>query len=288
MEFLCAAVPPLSSAIRLLANMKFHGRDSASSLPLGQTMKQVYLIAFVAALIFSLQGQICNAALPETPTTNCNSSTFYKEGSAFEKNLEKVFDNLLQGTKQSGFNISVYGQSPDTVYGRLQCREDLTVDQCSTCSQYAITTVKQRCGNAFGASTWPFHCVLRYENYNFIGQLDTDLGSIYAEDFRGDTGIFVPTDLHSSIENLLKKLSAEAAGNTKRSALGTSLDSLSQNIYGLAQCTRDLSSDDCTTCLSFSTNKIFTSYAEYAGVQYWSQSCIVRYEIYPFYNSSGL
>jgi hypothetical protein len=268
--------------------MDFHGRDSAWSLLIGQTIALLYLIFVVPAFIITFHGQICNAALPETPTTKCNSSSYYKAGSKFESNLNRVFDSLLQGTKQSGFNISVYGESPDKVYGRLQCREDLTVDQCYTCSQYAMTTIQQNCGNAIGGSIWPFHCFLRYESYDFIGQLDTDLGSIYAEDFRGDTGIFIPTDFHSSAQNLLNKLAGEAAPKTTRSALGTALDSFSQTIYGLAQCTRDLSTDDCTQCLSYSINKIFKSYPGYAGVQYWSQSCIVRYEIYPFFNSTAL
>merc|ERR1712151_388700 len=212
----------------------------------------------------------------------------YIEGSTFESNLNRVLDSLVEGTKQTGFNISVYGQSPNKIYGRLQCREDLTVEQCYICSQYARTTLQTNCGNTVGGSTWPFHCFLRYENYDFIGQLDTDLGSIYPEDFRGDTGIFIPSDIYSDFQNLLKKLSGEAASKTKRSALGTAVDSLSQTINGLAQCTRDLSTDDCTKCLSYSINKIFTSYPGYAGVQYWSQSCIVRYEIYPFFNSTAL
>ena len=115
--------------------------------------------------------------------------------------------------------------------------------------------------------------------------MQTDVGSNAPEGFGGDTGVFIPTDFQASAKNLLNKLSGEAANDTKRSAFGTALDSSSQTIYGLVQCTRDLSTDDCNTCLSFSINSIFTSNPT-AGVQYWSRSCILRYEIYPFYNST--
>jgi hypothetical protein len=113
------------------------------------------------------------------------------------------------------------------------------------------------------------------------------IGSIYFEGFGGDTGVFIPTDFQAAAQNLLNKLSGEAAPQTNRSAFGTALDSFSQTIYGLVQCTRDLSTADCTTCLSYAINKIFTSDPT-AGVQYWSQSCILRYEIYPFFNSTAL
>jgi hypothetical protein len=243
---------------------------------------KIYII--VALFIITLRATICNAQKPY-----CNGIN-YTTGSAFESNMATVFNTLVEDTFQTGFNTTVYGQSPDQIYGILQCRGDATVDQCKSCSQNATTVIRQsqNCGNAIGGSIWPFHCFLRYESYDFIGQLDTDLGSIYAEDFRGDTGIFIPTDFYSSAQNLLNKLSGEAAPKTTRSALGTALDSFSQTIYGLAQCTRDLSTDDCTQCLSYSINKIFKSYPGYAGVQYWSQSCIVRYEIYPFFNSTAL
>lgn len=116
------------------------------------------------------------------------------------------------------------------------------------------------------------------------------MGSNYAETFSGNTVVFVPPDFEGTAQNLLKKLSIEAASETKLSALSTALDSASQTlasqtIYGLVQCTRDLSTRDCRRCLSYSISKMFTSDTA-AGIQYWSQSCILRYAIYPFFNSA--
>jgi hypothetical protein len=254
--------------------MKFHRKDSAGSLLIGHT------ITITIVVIITFHGQICNAQLP---TTICHNNFNYTNGSQFESNLNRVFDMLLQRTNQTGFNISVYGQSPDQIYGLLQCRADMTVNQCYSCSQFATTHIRQICGNAVGGSIWPFECFLRYENYSFIGQLDEDVGYTYLE---GNSS--KPAGFDAAVEKLLYQLSTEAANGTKRSAFGTTVDSLSRKIYGLVQCTRDLSTDNCTTCLSNKINYIFTSSPATEGVQLWGQSCIVRYGLSPFMSSTAL
>eukprot|EP00253_Pinus_taeda_P007850 PITA_07850 len=260
--------------------MNLHGRGSAYSLFIAQ------IIIFVPVLIFTLNGQICHGEMPELPTHTCNNSSSYAEGSTFESNLILLFQSLVQGANQSGFKISSYGQGPDQVYGLLQCREDITVDQCYTCWELATTNLQQNCSKFRGGSIWPFHCFLRYEDYNFTGILDTELGSIFPES-GVLAGVFLPTDFQIAAENLLRNLSGAAAPEKKKSALGTTVDS-SQTIYGLVQCTRDISSHSCTRCLTYAIDKIFTSYSGNQGVQYWSQSCIVRHEIYLFFNMTAL
>eukprot|EP00253_Pinus_taeda_P006038 PITA_06038 len=254
-----------------------HGRDSATSLLIG---------LIIVVVNITLHGQICNAETG-TPIYNRTGSSEYTEGSTFESNLIIVFDRLVQGAMQTGFNIFVHGESPDEVYALLQCREDMTGDQCYSCSLNATSTLKHLCLNSTGCSIWLFECFVRYENYNFTGKMDTRLGSIYSEDFSGNTGVSIPNKFfQADVKDFLNKLSAEAALETKRSALNAT-DSSSQKIYGLVQCTRDISSKDCTTCLSHAINSIFTS-SVYAGVQYWGQSCIVRYEIYLFFNNGSV
>eukprot|EP00253_Pinus_taeda_P021060 PITA_21060 len=273
-----------SMAIRIPSNMNFHARDSATSLLIPQIITLFYFFIVLPALInISLYGQICNA-VTEVPTTQCRDGN-YTAGSAFQRNLNALFGRLVQGTNHSGFNSSVYGETPNKVYGLFQCRADMTIDQCYTCWQLATLNIRQKCGSSVGATCWPFHCFLRYENYSFVGILDTSLGVNSAEGFGGDAGVIVPDDFQVAAKNLLTNLSAKATTETRRSAYDIALDSLSQTIYGLVQCTRDLSTDDCSTCLSYSINTIFTTETT-AGVQYWSRSCILRYEIYPFYNSS--
>ena len=107
-----------------------------------------------------------------------------------------------------------------------------------------------------------------------------------------------PNAFLHALEGLLTNLSVEAttgSGGTGYAsyAYGTTQDSLSRTIYGMVQCWRDISSADCTTCLLYIINFLFTyAIGVEAGMKEltegsteWNKKCIVRYEIYSFLNS---
>ncbi|KAE8673475.1 hypothetical protein F3Y22_tig00111783pilonHSYRG00451 [Hibiscus syriacus] len=58
-----------------------------------------------------------------------------------------------------------------------------------------------------------------------------------------------------------------------------------QTLYSLGQCTPDLSSSDCDRCLRFAIGNLRRGSQ---GGRVLSPSCNVRYEIYPFYNQTGV
>jgi hypothetical protein len=256
----------------ILTNIKFHhGRDSSCSLVI---LVRLFYITAVQALVIILHGEMCNAQ-----QALCNYGAQYTKGSKFESNLKTVFNSLVQHTSRTGFSTTVSGQ----ISGLLQCRGDTTVDQCYNCSQLVTTNIKQFCGNGVGARVWFDFCFLRYENYNFIGQM-------------GDNGVYVNVTANASnpsvsipvVNKLWSKLSGEAASAMKRCAFGTTVDSLSRNIYAQTECTRDISSDDCTTCLSQTINYSLSNYPGSQGLQGLMSSCTVRYETYSFFNFTAL
>jgi hypothetical protein len=257
-------------------NMNFHGSDSACFLLIGL----FYIIVVVPAFIITLHGQICNAQ-----ATICNRELIYAKDSEFESNVNTVFNSLVQHTSQTGFNTSVHGQSPNQVYGLLNCRGDATADQCYNCSQRATAAIRQSegCGNAVGGVIWMDVCFLRYENYTFFGKLYTYGLNTYIL-----ANVSEPEVFDAAVAKLLSNLCTEAESGSKLYASGNTTDSLSRKIYGLVQCWRDISSDDCKTCLSTSVNNIFTQFPGNPGVQGLMASCIVHYEIYPFLNSTVL
>lgn len=259
--------------MRIVANMNLHERDSACSLPIGQTRMVVLLI------ITTLHAGICKAQL-----TMCNHNVNYTKGSRVESNLNTVLNSLVQHTSQTGFNTSEHGQGSDQIYGLLQCRGDTTADRCYNCSQRARSTVQQSCGNAVGGRIWMDVCYLRYENYSFSGKLDSFGMYTYITSNVSNSDAF-----DAALERLFRKLSAEAAASgSELYASGIITDSLSRKIYGLVQCWRDISSNDCTTCLSDTINSMLATYPGNPGVQGLMANCIVRYEIYPFFNSTAL
>lgn len=249
-----------------------------STVQMRQSMKLFYII-IVVLIITTLHAHICHAQ-QYTCRANVTSTT----GSQFESNLNALLDNLVQHPSQTGFNTSMYGQSPDQVYGLLQCTGDTTVEQCYNCSLNASASLGKFCGNASGGLIWLGDCFLRYENHSFIGQLDTvDGWYLYKVNIVSSPEVFM-----TALSNLFDNLSAQAASSSNFFASGTITDSLSRKIYGLVQCWRDISSDDCTTCLSNTINYIFAIYTAMQGVSGMIGSCRVRYETYPFFNSAGL
>eukprot|EP00253_Pinus_taeda_P010207 PITA_10207 len=260
-------------------NIHIHGRDSACFPFIGQSIKLFYIIVVVAAFIITLHGRICDAQ-----ATICNRDFNYTNGSVFGSNLNTVFNSLVQHTSQTGFNTSVFGQSPNQIYGLLNCRGDVTADECHNCSQRAIATIRRSegCGNGVGGTIWMDVCFLRYENYTFFGQLYS-----YGLYTFITTNVSEPQVFGEALDNLLSNLSSEAASRSKLYASGITTDSLYRKIYGLVQCWRDISSDDCTTCLSNTINSIFATFPGNPGVQGLRANCIIRYEIYSFFKSTA-
>jgi len=250
--------------------------NSACSVLIGQTSKLFYIVV-VIVIISSLDSQICSAQL-----TMCKHNVNYTQGGKFESNLNRVLNTLVRDTYQTGFNTSEYGRSPDQVYGLLQCRGDATAGLCYNCSQRARSAIQQSCGNAVGGRIWLDVCFLRYENYSFFGKLDTDGFYTYIT-----TTVSNPEVFNAALNRLFNKLLAEAESGSGY-ASGKTVDSLFRKIYALVECWKDISTDDCNTCLSNTINYIFAVFGGTPGAQGLVGSCIVRYEIYPFFNSTAL
>jgi len=258
--------------------MTIHERVSCSSFLMGQTVNLFYRIV-VILIIITLHSQICKAF----QLFQCNYNLNYTKGSKFESNLNTVMNRLVQNTSQTGFNTSEYGQSPDKIYGLLQCMGDTTVDQCHNCSQQANTNLLQNCGNARGGLIWPDNgCFLRYENYSFFGQLDQFSERTFLSN---PQNVSSPDVFNRALNSLFTKLSAEAVSSRNRYASGTTIDSLSRKIYALVQCTRDISTDNCSTCLSYTVSYLFAAYAGSLGARGNLASCIVHYEVYTFFKT---
>jgi len=60
---------------------------------------------------------------------------------------------------------------------------------------------------------------------------------------------------------------------------------LSQTIYSLAQCWRDLSQTSCGSCLTEALSNIFRCQSGEIGAQFGSKNCYLRYEVYEFFNT---
>ncbi|KAH9302317.1 hypothetical protein KI387_013900, partial [Taxus chinensis] len=208
-------------------------------------------------------------------------------GDTYSSNLNRVITDLVRNTPQnSGFNTSSDGQSPNQVYGLLQCIGNISADNCSTCSREANNSIHEVCANDIGGRVWLDDCFFRYDNSNFTSKLDTDgnyltnvnnVASNLEANYKSIT-----TDLLSNLSNQVYNDPAK-----KGYALGSANFSSSDIVYGRVQCWRDLSVKDCRTCLFTARQSLESCCSSKQGGQGVLGSCSVRYEIYPFFGSTS-
>jgi len=218
---------------------------NAKEEEVGMATEMKSLIGNVLFIVTLCTGMRSAVADPETATvwSDCgNSGKYeYRNGSAFQLNLNNVLESLVRNVYPSGFNTSSIVaegvNSNGTVYGLVQCRGDLDSSDCKQCASTAEAELVQGCHNTSG----------------FI-QLD---------------GCFLRPKLFAAD-------SVAAPGN------------LSQTIYSLAQCWRDLSQTSCGSCLTEALSDIFRCQSGAIGAQFGSKNCYLRYEVYGFFNTSVL
>nr|XP_025679208.1 cysteine-rich receptor-like protein kinase 25 [Arachis hypogaea] len=87
------------------------------------------------------------------------------------------------------------------------------------------------------------------------------------------------------MSNLIDKA---IAGDSRRKYAAASVNSTGfQNIYGVVQCTPDLSSLECDQCLEGHVSDIPACCDGKKGGRVLSPSCYIRYEVYPFFQPTA-
>ena len=94
-----------------------------------------------------------------------------------------------------------------------------------------------------------------------------------------------PSSFNQKTKELLSNLADQAFTDTKMYATGEVELEESKKLYGLTQCTKDLSSSDCKKCLDDGISRLPNCCDGKEGGRVVSGSCNIRYEIYPFVNS---
>ncbi|KAK8664363.1 hypothetical protein V6N13_084156 [Hibiscus sabdariffa] len=94
-----------------------------------------------------------------------------------------------------------------------------------------------------------------------------------------------PQTFNHKTKQLLTELANEAYANPKLYAAGETELYGSEKLYGLTQCTKDLSASDCNKCLDDIINELPSCCDGKQGGRVVGGSCNFRYEIYPFLNS---
>ncbi|KAJ0966091.1 hypothetical protein J5N97_027229 [Dioscorea zingiberensis] len=216
----------------------------------------------------------------DNPTfVRCSTDSNYTTPSSFATNLGLLLPNLTTTAANSATLFA--NASIGSTYGLAQCRPDASSSECATCLNNSATAFSTQCPSGRSAAIRFDHCLLRYSDSNFFSQPSFDVWILL-----NPTNATDPTVFNRRLDDLMDELSPEASQSTSRFSAGTTNYSDFGDIYGLLQCTRDLSSSDCAQCLNAAIGSMERSCSGKIGCQTLTLSCTARYETSPFFSLS--
>jgi hypothetical protein len=206
----------------------------------------------------------------------------------YSSNINSVLSNLSSNAngKVEFYNTTANETTSDPVYGLFLCRGDVTAETCQICVVNAVLQLARKCTSETVAVTWYDECIVRYSIESIFSTMAVSPGY-----YMWNTQNITEQDRFNRLVNTtMTELAREASnfpiGDKKFSVKEVNFSAL-QTLYSLVQCTPDLSSTDCNSCLQAAINDFSICCSGKQGGRVLFPSCIVRYEVYPFYQTAS-
>ncbi|OMO66279.1 hypothetical protein COLO4_30654 [Corchorus olitorius] len=207
-----------------------------------------------------------------------NSAGNFSAYDPYEANLNKLVGYLSIQAPSTGFGTGSIGENPNKAYGLTLCRGDVSSSDCKTCIVEAGSEIRKRCPSDKGAIIWYDNCLLKYSNTDFFGKIDYE-NRFYMWNLNV---VSEPESFNKKTKEMLSELAEEASESPKLYATEETELYGNTTLYGLTQCTRDISSSDCKKCLDSIIGELPSCCDGKEGGRVVGGSCNFRYEIYPF------
>ncbi|XP_020248032.1 cysteine-rich receptor-like protein kinase 15 isoform X2 [Asparagus officinalis] len=210
-------------------------------------------------------------------------NTNYTENSNFQTNLNQLLSHLYNTSIYFTFANLTEGFIPGRAYGLFLCRGDISPSDCANCIGASTDKVLQICPAANQATLWYDVCQLRYSDEPFFSSFDNNIATSYPEGPKENDTADV---LRNDVRELMSSLFYQAANNSPiLFATGEILyeGDGKKRMYGLVQCTRDLSRDMCSQCLQQILPRCCDS--DIAG-GILARSCSFRYGVDKFFGGT--
>lgn len=207
--------------------------------------------------------------------------------STFQINIRTLFSSLSSNATANNvfYNSTVAGANPsDTVYGLFMCRGDVPFQLCGQCVINATQKLSSdlQCSLSKQAVIWYDECMVRYSNRSFFSTVDTRP----AIGLLNSANISNQANFMRLMFDTMNETADEAAIGAKKYATKQANISGFQTLYCLVQCTPDLSTQGCRSCLSDAIGLLPWCCEGKQGGRILNPSCNVRYDLYPFYRTN--
>nr|CAB3466446.1 unnamed protein product [Digitaria exilis] len=232
-------------------------------------------VGAVASLCAAAAGQDDDVLRPFAPS--CSATGNYTDGSQYKKNLDQLLAALPAAAGDNGwfYKGSAGEGGGDEVFGLIMCFADRNATQCQDCLAGAAAGITTVCPGSRSANAAYDACVLRYSPAPIPATADiAAVFFVYVSDepVYGLANAWVP---------LMSKLTAGVTAAPSRLANDTVpySSSSSQEMSGLAQCTRDLNGTECSKCINNYVTQLERKFPNNTGGAIKGYSCYLIYQV---------
>ncbi|MBA0811721.1 hypothetical protein Gohar_003593 [Gossypium harknessii] len=249
----------------------------------------LFFFFFFFFLLLSLFSFTIEAQQQNYLLHNCPNTTIFSPNSTYKTNLDRLLISLTSNATAGSFfhNTTTGKHNSDIVYGLFLCRGDVSTKGCQDCVSTATKDVIQRCPVEKTAVIWYDDCLIHYSNQSIFST-----PAMVPKFYLINTGNVSNQERFNQIlATTMNDGAALALNDTlplKKFATSEANVSRFQTLYSLLQCTPDLTTSDCSTCLRGAIADLPNCCDGKQGGRVLTPSCSIRYELYPFYNQTAV
>ncbi|KAI4371742.1 hypothetical protein MLD38_010058 [Melastoma candidum] len=239
----------------------------------------VLLPTILLSLFFSsLPDPVRSQELFPQPKCSSMDGTF-PAGGPVASNLDTLVASIngtsLSVLEDGFFNVSKGQLGSDYAAVQGLCHPDLTFDDCRACLSTSGSQIRQYCSDATHAVLYNENCTIRYSNVSIYGTMAA--APVYCM-----PGVYNATNQTKQVPEvmrLLRSLRDKAASGGPLLKYSTDQGTVdSDTLYGMVQCTPDLSDQQCSDCLTQIFGLIPQCCEGKIGGRIFAPSCQFRFE----------
>ncbi|XP_062187734.1 cysteine-rich receptor-like protein kinase 6 [Phragmites australis] len=216
------------------------------------------------------------------PWQVCGNNGSYTANSTYQSNLSQLSATLPTNASRALFATAAVGTVPEIAYALALCRGDSNASTCESCVATAFQGAQQQCAFQRNVAIFYDDCNLRFSDQNFLSTTNNDnlIMTMNPQNVSSSVEVF-----DAAVGILLNAISNYAATNSsRRFATGEEgFDRSNPTIYGLAQCTPDMSPADCRSCLQDIIALMPQYLSGRQGGRICGVRCNFRYELNKFF-----
>ena len=222
------------------------------------------------------------------PWPACGSTGKYTANSTYQTNLASLATALPANASRPGalFATGSAGAVPDIAYALALCRGDTNATACGSCVATAFQDAQQLCPYDNDAAVYYDACYLRFSNQNFLASTSNNDDPMI---LMNSQNVSSPVKAFDAAVTVLLNATGDyaAANSTRLFATGEeAFDAANPTIYGLTQCTPDMSPADCRSCLGGIISMAPQYLSGSQGGRVIRMRCNFRYEVYSFFSGA--